>query len=274
MGGSEGSAGAGAGAGGGGGAAAQLNAYQEATKAIRDNIAALEQQAQTFGMTEMEATRFNTAMDLLKAAHEAGVPVTARVVSEINALADAYVEAEARAKELEQQQRLIDSVNSTLANGFTNMFTGLIDGTKSAVQAIGDLLSQLGRLLLNQAFTTLFSGPSVGGGIGSFLGSIFGGAPSFAGGGFTGYGSRSGGIDGRGGFPAILHPNETVVDHTQGGGANDNGPQVVIHNTINVPPGTSADVAPAIAREVTKELRKQIPDAIERYNRNPYRRAV
>src|SRR3970282_864554 len=33
---------------------------------------------------------------------------------------------------------------------------------------------------------------------------------SYAGGGFTGYGSRSGDIDGRGGFPAILHPNETV----------------------------------------------------------------
>jgi len=40
---------------------------------------------------------------------------------------------------------------------------------------------------------------------------------SFDGGGYTGSGSRSGGVDGRGGFPAILHPNETVVDHTKGG---------------------------------------------------------
>ena len=39
---------------------------------------------------------------------------------------------------------------------------------------------------------------------------------SFDGGGFTGIGSRSGGVDGKGGFPAILHPNETVVDHTKG----------------------------------------------------------
>jgi len=39
---------------------------------------------------------------------------------------------------------------------------------------------------------------------------------SFEGGGFTGSGSRSGGVDGKGGFPAILHPNETVVDHTKG----------------------------------------------------------
>jgi hypothetical protein len=43
-------------------------------------------------------------------------------------------------------------------------------------------------------------------------------AQSFEGGGFTGSGSRSGGIDGKGGFPAVLHPNETVVDHTKGQG--------------------------------------------------------
>ena len=41
---------------------------------------------------------------------------------------------------------------------------------------------------------------------------------SFEGGGFTGMGARAGGIDGRGGFPAILHPNETVYDHTRGQG--------------------------------------------------------
>jgi tape measure domain-containing protein len=45
------------------------------------------------------------------------------------------------------------------------------------------------------------------------------------GGGFTGSGARVGGMDGKGGFPAMLHPNETVVDHTKGqsmGGATVN----------------------------------------------------
>lgn len=40
-------------------------------------------------------------------------------------------------------------------------------------------------------------------------------AASFDGGGFTGMGARTGGLDGKGGFPAILHPNETVIDHTK-----------------------------------------------------------
>ena len=41
---------------------------------------------------------------------------------------------------------------------------------------------------------------------------------SFNGGGYTGMGARAGGVDGKGGFPAILHPNETVIDHNQGQG--------------------------------------------------------
>lgn len=42
--------------------------------------------------------------------------------------------------------------------------------------------------------------------------------PSGNGGGYTGSGARAGGVDGKGGFPAILHPNETVIDHTRGQG--------------------------------------------------------
>ena len=39
--------------------------------------------------------------------------------------------------------------------------------------------------------------------------------PRGEGGGFTGFGARAGGVDGKGGFHAVLHPNETVIDHTK-----------------------------------------------------------
>jgi hypothetical protein len=42
---------------------------------------------------------------------------------------------------------------------------------------------------------------------------------SYAGGGYTGDAPRAGGIDGQGGFPAILHPQETVTDHSNMAGA-------------------------------------------------------
>ena len=60
---------------------------------------------------------------------------------------------------------------------------------------------------------------------------------SFNGGGYTGRGARAGGMDGKGGFPAMLHPNETVVDHTKGGGQG-----VVVNQTINVSTGVQATV--------------------------------
>ena len=41
---------------------------------------------------------------------------------------------------------------------------------------------------------------------------------SFDGGGYTGGGVRAGGLDGKGGFMAMMHPQETVIDHTKGQG--------------------------------------------------------
>jgi hypothetical protein len=72
---------------------------------------------------------------------------------------------------------------------------------------------------------------------------------SFEGGGFTGRGARSGGVDGRGGFPAILHPNETVVDHQRGGG-------VTVVQNINI----STGVAQTVRAEVLN-LMPQIQEA-------------
>jgi hypothetical protein len=43
-------------------------------------------------------------------------------------------------------------------------------------------------------------------------------SPSFDGGGYTGNGSRTGGLDGKGGFWAMMHPQETVIDHTKSSG--------------------------------------------------------
>ena len=40
---------------------------------------------------------------------------------------------------------------------------------------------------------------------------------TFDGGGFTGNGTRTGGVDGKGGYYAVVHPNETIVDHTKPG---------------------------------------------------------
>ena len=52
----------------------------------------------------------------------------------------------------------------------------------------------------------------------------------FDGGGYTGSGPRSGGMDGRGGFLAMMHPRETVVDHTKAGSDVGGGGVTVVQN--------------------------------------------
>lgn len=78
-----------------------------------------------------------------------------------------------------------------------------------------------------KAYNALASIPIVGPVLGSIAaGTVLGagamyagkvsGLSSFDGGGYTGDGARIGGVDGKGGMYAIVHPQETIVDHTKG----------------------------------------------------------
>lgn len=81
---------------------------------------------------------------------------------------------------------------------------------------------------------------------------IYPGFPSFAGGGTTGFGPRSGGVDGLGGFPAILHPNETVIDHTRPANQNIAAPQKVqIDVSISVDEG--GNIVPLVRQVAGQE---------------------
>ena len=59
-------------------------------------------------------------------------------------------------------------------------------------------------------------------------------SPSFDGGGYTGNGSRSGGLDGKGGFWAMMHPQETVIDHTKSSGSVSSGSSSGGNVTVNI----------------------------------------
>lgn len=82
---------------------------------------------------------------------------------------------------------------------------------------------------------------------------------SFNGGGFTGMGSRSGGVDGKGGFPAILHPNETVIDHTKGQSSG-----IIVQQTINVTTGVQQTVRAEIVQlmpQIAQAAKGAVADA-------------
>lgn len=122
---------------------------------------------------------------------------------------------------MENEKDSIEGTVGKIGNGISSTFEGIgssiagaIKGVKSWKDVAVDALKSVANTLAQSALSNINFGGGIFGGIAKGL---LGGLFSFDGGGYTGSGSRSGGVDGKGGFPAILHPNETVIDHTKGG---------------------------------------------------------
>lgn len=97
------------------------------------------------------------------------------------------------------------------------------------------------------------------------------GLSSFEGGGHTGYGPRVGGLDGKGGFMAMVHPNETIIDHTKSGkgGGQGGAPQININNRVIVEgqPGMSEEESRAQGEQVAGAMRATIISTLEKESR-------
>jgi phage-related minor tail protein len=90
---------------------------------------------------------------------------------------------------------------------------------------------------------------------------------SYAGGGYTGNAPRSGGLDGQGGFLAIMHPRERVIDETRGAPMAAAGGATNI--TINVDAtGTKAAGDQGRSKALADDLAQAI-DARLIYHRRP-----
>jgi tape measure domain-containing protein len=116
--------------------------------------------------------------------------------------------------------RDIISGTATAEESLSRMFQSIADSFASMVS---DMIAEWAKAQIIGLFTKAVN-PVVGGGggFGPTSGDLFGqglgvkgSLLGFAGGGYTGSSPRAGGIDGQGGFPAILHPQETVIDHTR-----------------------------------------------------------
>jgi hypothetical protein len=147
-----------------------------------------------------------------------------------------------------------------LGLSFTSAFEDAIVGGKKFSDVLRGLEQDILRIVtrklvtepLGNAITGMFSGGGGGGGgIGGFLSGVFGKLFNFEGGGFTGYGPRLGGLDGRGGQLAMVHPNETVIDHSKG--QRMPGRSMVIN--INPPAGMNRQASSQFAADVARQLR-------------------
>tara|TARA_R100000231_G_scaffold138143_2_gene115861 strand:+ start:1507 stop:3366 length:1860 start_codon:yes stop_codon:yes gene_type:complete len=182
--------------------------------------------------------------------------------------------AEKALKELEKQQDQFRDAYMPLFNEFGDGFADAITGAqnfaeamKGVAKSVIDSLIRMAiqKMIIDQLFSgfmNMFAPQQQTTSLGSALSQASKagyGIEGFEGGGFTGYGSRSGGLDGRGGFMAMLHPNETVVDHTKGSGGG-----VVIQQTINVTTGVQQTVRAEIATlmpQIAQATKAAVADA-------------
>jgi len=129
----------------------------------------------------------------------------------------------------EEEARVADLAN-TIGSAMEDSLMSMVDGTKSVKDAFrdmaADIVRHLYKVLVVQQMINAFGG-MLSGSSNASIAKIGGALESYDNGGYTGNGPRSGGLDGKGGFMAIMHPRETVVDHTKGQQANTNGPTIV-----------------------------------------------
>ena len=130
---------------------------------------------------------------------------------------------------------IVKSFADTVDGQLTKAFTDFFDLTSKQFMDFKDLATSIARAVINELINVFIVQKLVGmvkGTISDFgslfngdLGKAIDGYSDFEGGGYTGSGVRAGGMDGKGGFMAMVHPNETVIDHTKGqstGGATVN----------------------------------------------------
>ncbi|NSZ73349.1 hypothetical protein G6L74_06275 [Agrobacterium tumefaciens] len=206
--------------------------YERERQSVADLIKELEEELSLVGQSE-------TAKRSAAAIRQAGATATdqereaiASLITQIDA------EQEARDRQIDTMDQYKDSVGSVLDDVRSAMDDGKItwdEWADIALNALDKVISRIQDDLLDAMFSV--NKASSGGGGGGFLSSLFSGLfgggtggfaklpsvgpvpiarPSFDGGGYTGSGSRSGGLDGKGGFWAMMHPDETVIDHTKG----------------------------------------------------------
>jgi len=193
-----------------------------------------DQQARYDAEREAEAERYAQQQERLQEALELQL-ITRQEYANLEVEMMATTAARVAQIEMARNDMMLESMGSafgqmssdlmSFANTFGEEQKGMFEIAKAAAIAQTVIQTYQGA---QQAFTSLSAIPIVGPALGTAaaaaaiagglarVSSISSQQPSFDGGGFTGYGPRTGGLDGKGGFMAMMHPQETVTDHSKG----------------------------------------------------------
>ncbi|MBD9528378.1 phage tail length tape measure family protein [Paracoccus sp. PAR01] len=246
--------------------AARQNEYQRSVADIQGETQAYLRQAEALaevtaagGDWERALSVIEEEQKLLTAAQKAGVEITPEVKRGITDMAEAYVDAE------EKLESMRNATNRG-QDAFRNLFGSVLEGADAAKEAIANLLMEIAKVQFAKGALGILGGTGWGSSLIATAGSLL----SFDGGGSTGNGVRSGGLDGKGGFLAMMHPRETVIDHTKGQPAMAN-----VHVTVGMDESGNLQVRKIAQQEAASAagaVSKAVPAQIQQYGRNSRKR--
>ncbi|VDS09301.1 hypothetical protein PARHAE_02499 [Paracoccus haematequi] len=163
---------------------AAVDEFAKEAQAIRERTAALEAEAAVLVAVAASGKEYGDAMEfartkaeLLHAAQQAGKQITPELEAEIDKLADAYVQAGLEAEGAAEKLDAIKERSQAGKDALSDMFGSIIDGSKSAKQAVADLLLEIAKTQMIKGIMGL---PGMGG-IASSIGGLL--VPGFASGG-------------------------------------------------------------------------------------------
>jgi len=180
----------------------------------------------------------------------------------IKSLEEQYASTQALIKLEEQREQLMTGVGQSVADGFTAMVEGTMTVKDAFRNMAKEIIKQLWEIFVVQQIVGVVS-QAFGVPKAVTDPAVSAMMSTWDGGGYTGSGARSGGMDGKGGFVAMLHPQETVVDHTKGQ-STGGGQSVVINQSFNFSANGDdsvkkiiAQAAPQIAQMTQKSMMDQ-----------------
>lgn len=151
--------------GGGGGGAPRLSEFQKEVQATRAEIGRLQAEALELVAVAQGGRDVGDAMEyarkraeLLYAAQESGQEITPELRAEIDELALSYANAGDAADEAAERLQKVEDNAKRGADRLTDMFLGVLNGSTSAKEAVGQLLMELARVQMQKGILGLGQG--------------------------------------------------------------------------------------------------------------------
>lgn len=246
---------AGGGAGKAAKAAKEAKVYRDgqSAKEVMDELHATDKLAQKYIDLIDPVQRYRVELEEIRRLRESGDLTATQALEAEWRVQEKIDEQMAKGTEKIKEQ---SSAARDLGMTFSSAFEDAVVGGKKFSDVLKGLSDDIARIIVRKQITEPMAK-----GVSKLIDGIdFKSLFSFAGGGWTGDGPRAGGLDGQGGFLALMHPRETVTDHAAGGAT----PSVTVVQHINIDSRSDRATIAAAMIQAKEAAKREIADSMRR----------